>query len=168
MWRQRASPSIWVAINPARCVASAGSPTTVRTTGCELTAEDDAHAFRGRIVGSRRPQQHEQRVDAAMLPMYDFTLRLASLTPDPAMQFLLNSVVGRQAEIDRLLGVFAGIIPIQTYFSTRNLVSLLGVRRAARAVIAARTRHRPGSAGTSAAGAPDELSQRDGMAQISS
>jgi len=51
------------------------------------------------------------------------------------MQFLLDSLVGRQTEIDRLLGVFAGIIPLPTYFSTRNFVRLLGICRAARAVI---------------------------------
>lgn len=100
--------------------------------------------------------------------MYDFTLRLASLTPDPRMQLLLDSLVGRQTEIDRLLGVFAGIIPIPTYFSTRNFVRLLGVRRAARAVLAARTRPRPGSAGNGVVHATDELRQRDGIVRISS
>jgi hypothetical protein len=51
------------------------------------------------------------------------------------MQLLLRSLVGRQAEIDRLLGVFAGIVAIQGYFSARNFVRPLGVR-AGRAVIA--------------------------------
>jgi flavin-dependent dehydrogenase len=111
---------------------------------------------------------YQRRRDAAMLPMYDFTLRLASLTPDPAMQFLLDSLVGRQTEIDRMLGVFAGIIPIPTYFSTRNFVKLLGIRGAARAVIASRTRPRPGSAGNDSSDATYEVSQRDGMARISS
>jgi flavin-dependent dehydrogenase len=111
---------------------------------------------------------YKRRRDAAMLRMYDFTLRLASLKPDPRMQLLLDSLVGRQTEIDRLLGVFAGIIPIPTYFSTRNFVRLLGVRRAARAVLAARTRPRPGSAGNGVVHATDELRQRDGIVRISS
>jgi hypothetical protein len=109
----------------------------------------------------------QRRRDAAMLPMYDFTIRLGSLTPDPAIQILLGSLVGRPAKIDRLLGVFAGIVPIQGYFSARNLVRLLGVRRAARAVIAARTRPRPGAAGNGV-DATDELCQRDGIVRISS
>jgi len=89
-------------------------------------------------LGGARPlaaclADYQRRRDAAMLPMYDFTLRLGSLTPDPAMQILLGSLVSRPAEIDRLLGVFAGIVPIQDYFSPKNFVRLLGVRRAARA-----------------------------------
>jgi hypothetical protein len=56
-----------------------------------------------------------------------------------------------------VLGVFAGIVPSQGYFSARNFVRLLGVRRAARAVIAARTRPRPGSAGNGVVDATDEL-----------
>jgi hypothetical protein len=47
-------------------------------------------------------------------------------------------------------------------------VRLLGVRRTARAVIAARTRPRPGSAGNDVIGATDELRQRDGIVRISS
>jgi hypothetical protein len=82
-------------------------------------------------LGGTRPlaaclADYQRRRDAAMLPMYDFTLRLGSLTPDPAMQFLLGSLVGRPPEIDRLLGVFAGIVPSQSYFSARNFVRLLG------------------------------------------
>jgi 2-polyprenyl-6-methoxyphenol hydroxylase-like FAD-dependent oxidoreductase len=124
-------------------------------------------------LGGTRPlaaclADYQRRRDAAMLPMYDFTLRLGSLTPDPAMQILLGSLVGRPAEINRLLGVFAGIVPIQSYFSARNLVRLLGVRRTARAVIAARTRPRPGSAGNGVVDATDELGQRDGIVRISS
>ena len=124
-------------------------------------------------LGCTRPlaaclADYQRRRDAAMLPMYDFTVRLGSLTPDPAMQILLGSVVGRPGEIDRLLGVFAGIVPIQGYFSARNFVRLLGVRRAARAVIAARTRPRPGSAGNGVVDATDGLRQRDGIVRISS
>jgi hypothetical protein len=111
-------------------------------------------------LGGTRPlaaclADYQRRRDAAMLPMYDFTIRLGSLTPDPAMQILLGSLVGRPADIDRLLGVFAGIVPIQGYFSARKFVRLLGVRRAARAVIAARTRPRPGSTGNGIIDATD-------------
>jgi 2-polyprenyl-6-methoxyphenol hydroxylase-like FAD-dependent oxidoreductase len=92
-------------------------------------------------LGGARPlaaclADYQQRRDAATLPMYDFTIRLASLTPDPRMRLLLESLVGRQAEIDRLLGVFAGIVPIRTYFSTRNFLRLLGIRGVARAALA--------------------------------
>jgi hypothetical protein len=84
------------------------------------------------------------------------------------MQILLGWLVGRPAEIDRLLGVFAGIVPNQGSFSARNFVRLLGVRRAARAVIAARTRPRPRSAGNGVVDGTDALGHRDGIVRISS
>jgi flavin-dependent dehydrogenase len=80
-------------------------------------------------------EYHRQR-DSATLAMYDFTVALASLVPEPRMQVLLESLVGRQREIDRLLGVFAGIVPIPEYFSTRNLLPLLGIRGLARTLLA--------------------------------
>jgi hypothetical protein len=80
-------------------------------------------------------EYHRQR-DRATLAMYDFTVALASLVPEPRMQVLLESLVGRQREIDRLLGVFAGIVPIPEYFSTRNLLPLLGIRGLARTLLA--------------------------------
>jgi flavin-dependent dehydrogenase len=50
-------------------------------------------------------------------------------------RLLLGSLVGRQVEIDRLLGVFAGIVPIPTYFSARNFLRLLGIRGVVRAAM---------------------------------
>jgi flavin-dependent dehydrogenase len=103
-----------------------------------VQAEWLAAASAAGLGGTRRLAEcladYQRRRDAAMLPMYDFTIRLASLAPDRRMQLLLDSLPGRQAEIDRLLGIFAGIVPIPKYFSTRNFLRLLGVRRVARAV----------------------------------
>jgi hypothetical protein len=81
--------------------------------------------------------EHQRQRDAATLPMYDFTIALATLVPDARMELLLQALAGRQEEIDRLLGVFAGIIPVSTYFSARNFVRILGFRDASRALSAA-------------------------------
>jgi len=72
---------------------------------------------------------YRRRRDAAALPMYDFTVATASLSPPrPEDRLLLASLAGRQAEIDRFLGVFAGAVPIRAYRSPRNLLRLLGAR----------------------------------------
>ena len=111
-----------------------------------------------------------------MLPMYDFTIRLGSLTPDPAMQNFAR-LARRAAGGDRSVAwFFAGIVPIQGYLSARNFARLLGVRRA---VIAACTRPRPGSTGngiidatdscvsaTALCGSALELSDSCGMALL--
>jgi hypothetical protein len=61
--------------------------------------------------------------------MYDFTIDLAGFNPPRrADQQLLASLQGRPAEIDRFLGVFAGVTPIKQYRSPRNALRLLGVR----------------------------------------
>jgi hypothetical protein len=78
-----------------------------------------------------------RRRDSATLPMYDFTVALASLhPPQPEDRLMLASLTGRQAEIDRFLGVFAGVEPIRAYRSPRNLFRLLGARGLARAAAA--------------------------------
>jgi 2-polyprenyl-6-methoxyphenol hydroxylase-like FAD-dependent oxidoreductase len=72
---------------------------------------------------------YQRRRDATFAPMYDFTADLATFSPPrPIDQQLLASLHGRQAEIDRFLGVFAGATPIQRYRSPRNVLRLLGVR----------------------------------------
>jgi len=71
---------------------------------------------------------HQRRRDAAIGPMYDFTTDLAAFNPPrPADQQLLAALQGRQAEIDRFLGVFAGVTPIKEYRSLGNVRRLLGV-----------------------------------------
>src|SRR6185312_21085 len=48
----------------------------------------------------------ERRRDAAIRPVYDFTVRLARFRPRRVERLLLASLAGRQAEIDRFLGAF--------------------------------------------------------------
>jgi len=85
-------------------------------------------------LGGTRPLHaalaaYQRRRDAALGPMYDFTTDLAAFRPPrPADQQLLASLHGRQAEIDRFLGVFAGATPLKQYRSPRNALRLLGAR----------------------------------------
>ena len=72
---------------------------------------------------------YEQTRDQAALPMYEFTTELAALGPPRVeRQALFAALAGRQAEINRFLGVITGAVPIADYFTPRNLVRLLGVR----------------------------------------
>lgn len=108
-----------------------------------ITAQGIGNAFRdaelladaiGAGLDGRRPLDaclvdYRRRRDAAVAPMYDFTADLTALKPPrPADRQLLASLRGRQAEIDRFLGVFAGTTPMKEYRSLRNVLRLVGVR----------------------------------------
>jgi 2-polyprenyl-6-methoxyphenol hydroxylase-like FAD-dependent oxidoreductase len=102
----------------------------------------DAESVTAAIVGARsagRPLDaflagYQRRRDAAAIPMYDFTARLAELrAPSTAPTLLYDAVADRPDELNRLVGVFAGIESPKRYFSTLNMIRLLGVRGAIRA-----------------------------------
>jgi 2-polyprenyl-6-methoxyphenol hydroxylase-like FAD-dependent oxidoreductase len=85
-------------------------------------------------LGGGRPiedalKAYQRSRDRRIRPMYDFTLDLAALRPLPAPgRVLFESLVGKQAEIDRFLGVLTGAVPIRSYLSPGNLVRLVGLR----------------------------------------
>jgi len=61
---------------------------------------------------------YEQTRDQAALPMYEFTTELAALGPPRVeRQALFAALAGRQAEINRFLGVITGAVPIADYFT---------------------------------------------------
>jgi 2-polyprenyl-6-methoxyphenol hydroxylase-like FAD-dependent oxidoreductase len=94
----------------------------------ELLAEAIAAGLDSRPLDAALAD-YQRRRDAALGPMYDFTIDLAAFNPPRlADQHLLASLHGRPAEIDRFLGVFAGATPIKEYRSPRNALRLLGVR----------------------------------------
>jgi 2-polyprenyl-6-methoxyphenol hydroxylase-like FAD-dependent oxidoreductase len=99
----------------------------------EMLAETIKAALDGARPISAALADYQRRRDAAFGPMYDFTTDLAAFNPPrPADQQLLASLHGRQAEIDRFLGVFAGATSIRQYRSARNVLRLLGLRGLAR------------------------------------
>ncbi len=84
--------------------------------------------------GGRQPLQaalagYGRRRDELALPMYAFTTELASFAPPRVEQrVLFESLVGKQAEIDRFLGVLTGAVPLEDYLAPGNLLRLIGVR----------------------------------------
>ncbi len=108
-------------------------------------AELLANAIVEGLRGSGSPQaslaKHWRRRDAAITQMYNLTMRLASYRqPLFLEQLLLRSLAGQQGEIDRFLGVFAGVVPPEEFFSLGNVIRLAGSGLAA-ALLAKTTRH---------------------------
>ncbi len=72
---------------------------------------------------------YQRERDRAALPMYRFTLELASFAPPkPEHEVLFRSLHGRQPEIDRFLGVLACAVSPADYFSAGSLRRLIGLR----------------------------------------
>lgn len=114
-----------------------------------ITAQGITNAFRdaelladavgaGDVGAGAGLAEYRRRRDTAVRPMYDFTVGLAAFNPPRrADRQLLAALQGRQAEIDRFLGVFAGAGSIREYRSPRNVLRLLGVRGLAKIAVAA-------------------------------
>ena len=60
--------------------------------------------------------------------MYDFTARLAAISPPtPAEMALFRALARRQEDADMFLGVLAGSVPLRQFMSPRTMVRLVGV-----------------------------------------
>ncbi|GAA4724345.1 hypothetical protein [Phytohabitans rumicis] len=70
--------------------------------------------------------EHQVRRDRAITPMYDFTVRRAELHSRRALRLFLRAAAGRPEEVTRLLGGFAGVLPVDEVFSTRNGLRVIG------------------------------------------
>jgi 2-polyprenyl-6-methoxyphenol hydroxylase-like FAD-dependent oxidoreductase len=85
-------------------------------------------------LGGSRPldaalRDHRRRRDRAIRGMYDFTLRLAALSPVTSRERrFLAAVASDQLQTDRFLGAFAGIVPPEQYFTVRTALRVLGSR----------------------------------------
>jgi 2-polyprenyl-6-methoxyphenol hydroxylase-like FAD-dependent oxidoreductase len=75
--------------------------------------------------------------DTARRPMYDLTTRLAAFRPDPVGAVLFPAIAADPAQSSRFLGVLTGAVPVDEFFSVRNLRRLVGVRGLARIVVGA-------------------------------
>ena len=73
-----------------------------------------------------------RRRDEAARPMYELTADLARLAPPPPeMQALLGALPANPAETRRFLGVMAGTVAVDDFFSPANLARITGTRLAA-------------------------------------
>jgi 2-polyprenyl-6-methoxyphenol hydroxylase-like FAD-dependent oxidoreductase len=72
---------------------------------------------------------HHQARDKAVPPMYEFTLGLASFTPDPAGAILFDALArGGQSHIDQFLGAVTGAVTMDQYMKPGNLRGIVGTR----------------------------------------
>jgi flavin-dependent dehydrogenase len=69
---------------------------------------------------------YEQQRNAADLPMYEFTLGLASFAPPPLeQQLLFEALQNNQAATDQFFGMFTGVVPVEEFFSPENLFKII-------------------------------------------
>ena len=61
------------------------------------------------------------------MPVYDFTMQLASLEPPPPeIQQLFGALRGNQPDTDRFFGLIAGTTSIPEYFAPENMQRIIG------------------------------------------
>jgi 2-polyprenyl-6-methoxyphenol hydroxylase-like FAD-dependent oxidoreductase len=155
--RFRASPDLpnrfrrphgpgWALVGDAGLVMD---PITGQGIGDALRDAELLAAAVGDGLGGRRPLEealagYERARDRAALPMYRFTTELAAFAPPrPEQQAVFAALAGRPAEVDRFLGVMTGAVPIDEFFTPRNLLRLIGVRGMAKAMLGRRRSHTP-------------------------
>jgi hypothetical protein len=77
--------------------------------------------------------------------MYDFTARLAAISPPtPAESALFQALARRQQDADMFVGALAGSVPLRQFMSPRTMVRLVGVSGFARLASGQVRPQRPG------------------------
>src|SRR5262245_1315975 len=96
----------------------------------ERWAEAIDAGFSGRQPLAEALADYEQQRNAAVMPMYEFTLQLANLAapPSPAMQQLFAALCGNQAETSHFFGTLAGTVPIHEFFASANVQQIIRAR----------------------------------------
>jgi 2-polyprenyl-6-methoxyphenol hydroxylase-like FAD-dependent oxidoreductase len=109
-----------------------------------ITGQGIGDAFRDAelladALGAASPEamaSYEKQRNAAAMPMYELTTRLATLAPMPAPQLaVMRALAGNQAQTERFFGVMTGSVSIAEFFSPANLLHLLGPLGLARTMI---------------------------------
>jgi hypothetical protein len=60
------------------------------------------------------------------MPIYEFTCGLATLEPPPPeIQALYGTLRHNQTETDRLVGTFAGSVPIPEFYTPENVARIM-------------------------------------------
>jgi hypothetical protein len=87
---------------------------------------------------------YQRARDRAGRPMYDFTARLAALSPpSPGENALFEALSRSRPDADRFIAMLAGVVPVREFMSPRNIVGLVGVRGFARLVAGQARRGQP-------------------------
>lgn len=91
-----------------------------------LLADAVDAGFTGQQSLDARLADYEQQRNTAALPMYEFTLQLATFAPPlPDMIQLYRALQGNQEQTNRFFGIIAGSVPVQEFFAPDNLQRLL-------------------------------------------
>jgi flavin-dependent dehydrogenase len=91
-----------------------------------------AESLAAAVVAGSSLASFERARDDMQLPMFDFTLDLASFRPDTS---LFVGLQGKQDAIDRFFGVLGGAISPKAYFTPGNLLRILGPRGLAKVML---------------------------------
>lgn len=91
----------------------------------DLLAEALDAGFSGRMTLDEALAGFHRERDEAMIPMYDLTAQLATLSMPPPMQQLVGALQGNQAEINRFLGAIVGTVRVQDFFAPESVGRIL-------------------------------------------
>jgi flavin-dependent dehydrogenase len=96
-----------------------------------VSAQGISNAFRDAeyladavVTGGRALASYGRRRDRAVRPTYELTLRLAELAPSERDRRLARALDGRPAEVTKLFGVFAGVVPAWRLLTPGTLARL--------------------------------------------
>jgi hypothetical protein len=124
-----------------------------------VTGQGISHAFRDAELladaaadglGGIRPlagalRGYHRARDRAARPMYDFTARLAAISPTTSAESaLFRALARRQQDADMFVGALAGSVPLRQFMSPRTMVRLVGVGGFARLAFGQSRPRRPG------------------------
>src|SRR5579872_853773 len=88
----------------------------------DLLTEAIDTGFSGKQPLSEALADYERQRNEHVLPMYEFTCKLASFEPpSPEMLHLFGALYGNQVETNRFLGTIAGTVSIQEFLSPQNV-----------------------------------------------
>ncbi len=94
----------------------------------ENLAESIAAAFSGKEPLETCLSKHQRQRDEDTQPMYKFTSQLAAFSPPSLEQQVLFSAMAHKPEAaSRFLGFLTGSVPMQEFFSPKNLFNIMGI-----------------------------------------
>jgi len=104
------------------------------TAGLDTRAAGTAAAGRDRLSTALASYQRDR--DRAVRPMYDFTARLARLSPPSRGETgLFQAVAADPQAAEEFVGALTGTVPLKQFMSPRRIAALVGVRGVARLML---------------------------------
>jgi flavin-dependent dehydrogenase len=90
------------------------------------SASGISDAFRDAELLATALDAYEQARNAAALPQYEETCRLASFAPPPPQVFQLRAALrGNQAATDRFFGVMLGTVSAAEFYASDNMQQIM-------------------------------------------